>query len=252
MIRRIIMVLILMLLITSCGGAAPATQAPAATEPPATEPAATEAPATEAPAGTEAPAATEPPAFQSLEAPTRSASQAQSTATFPPASTQAVVTLTDTPLPPLELPTEAVNAPEQMVWDGTPTYLAESTPGYAFRVTYDPDVWALTTDQFGFPALGHRAIPGCVISVTSGRGLPLSMTVEHDMWDTGAAVFDVGNVFENGALKFITYTGGNANIITGFQLSFEEQADECRAHAIAVLATLTSVRSSQATPTPTP
>ena len=246
MIRRIIMVLILMLLITSCGGAAPATQAPAATEPPATEPAATEAPATEAPA------ATEPPAFQSLEAPTRSASQAQSTPTLPPASTQVVVTLTDTSLPPLELPTEAVNAPEQMVWDGTPTYLAESTPGYAFRVTYDPDVWALTTDQFGFPALGHRTIPGCVISVTSGRGLPLSMTVEHDMWDTGAAVFDVGNVFENGALKFITYTGGNANIITGFQLSFEEQADECRAHAIAVLATLTSVRSSQATPTPTP
>jgi hypothetical protein len=145
-----------------------------------------------------------------------------------------------------------VNAPEQMVWDGTPTYLAESTPGYAFRVTYDPDVWALTTDQFGFPALGHRAIPGCVISVTSGRGLPLSMTVEHDMWDTGAAVFDVGNVFENGALKFITYTGGNANIITGFQLSFEEQADECRAHAVAVLSTLTAVRSSQATPSPTP
>ena len=245
MIRRILLVLILMVLVTSCGAAAPATQAPAATEP-----AATEAPATEAPAGTEEPAATEPPAFQSLEAPTRSASQ--STATLPPVPTQVVVTPTDTPLPPLELPTEVVNAPEQMVWDGTPTYLAESTPGYAFRVTYDPDVWALTTDQFGFPALGHRAIPGCVISVASGRGLPLSMTVEHDMWDTGAAVFDVGNVFENGALKFITYTGGNANIITGFQLSFEEQAEECRAHAIAVLATLTSVRSSQATPTPTP
>lgn len=252
MIRRIIMVLILMLLITACGGAAPATQAPAATEPPATEPAATEAPATEAPAATDEPAATEPPAFQSLEAPTRSPSQAQSTATLPPASTQVVATLTDTPLPPLELPTEIVNAPQHMVWDGTPTYLAESTPGYAFRVTYDPEVWALTTDQFGFPALGHRAIPGCVISVTSGRGLPPSMTVEHDTWDTGAAVFDVGNVFENGALKFITYTGGNANIITGFQLSFEEQAEECRAHAIAVLATLTSVRSSQATPTPTP
>jgi hypothetical protein len=247
MIRRILFVLILMVLMTSCGGAAPATQAPAATEPPATE-----APATEAPAGTEEPAATEPPAFQSLEAPTRAVPPAQPTPTLPPASTQVAVTPTDTPLPPLDLPTEVVNAPEQMVWDGTPTYLAESTPGYAFRVTYDPDVWALTTDQFGFPALGHRAIPGCVISVTSGRGLPLSMTVEHDTWDTGAAVFDVGNVFENGALKFITYTGGNANIITGFQLSFEEQADECRAHAVAVLSTLTAVRSSQATPTPTP
>lgn len=246
MIRRILFVLILMGLVTSCGAAAPATQAPAATEP-----AATEAPATEAPAATEEPAATEPPAFQSLEAPTR-VPPAQPTPTPPPASTQVVATLTDTPLPPLDLPTEIVNAPSQMVWDGTPTYLAESTPGYAFRVTYDPDVWALTTDQFGFPALGHRAIPGCVISVTSGRGLPLSMTVEHDTWDTGAAIFDVGNVFENGALKFITYTGGNANIITGFQLSFEEQADECRAHAVAVLSTLTAVRSSQATPSPTP
>lgn len=250
MIQRIITILILMLLITSCGGAAPATQAPAATEPPPTEAAATEEPATEAPAATEEPAATEPPAFQSLEAPTRASPQAQSTAIPPP--TQIIETPTETPLPTLDLPTEVVNPPEQMVWDGTPTYLAESTPGYAFRVTYDPELWALTTDQFGFPALGHRTIPGCIISVTSGRGLPINLTVEHDVWDTGDAVFDVGNVFENGVLKFITYTGGNANIITGFQVSLEEQADECRAYAIAVLATLTAVRSSQATPTPTP
>ena len=244
------MVLILLLLLTSCGAAAPAaTQPPAATEPPATEPPATEA-ATEAPAATEEPAATEPPAFQSLEAPTQAPPEAQPTLTPPPLSTQVVTTPTDTALPTLELPTEVVNAPDKMVWDGTPTYLAESTPGYAFRVTYDPNVWGLTTDQFGFPALGHRAISGCVISVTSGRGLPLNLTVEHDVWDTGAAVFDVGNVFENGVLKFITYTGGNANIITGFQVSFEEQADECRAHAVAVLSTLTAVRSSQATPTP--
>ena len=61
--------------------------------------------------------------------------------------------------------------------------------------------------------------------------------------------FDVGNVFENGVLKFITFTGGNTNIITGFQLDFEEQPDECRADAVAVLSTLTSVRASQATPT---
>jgi hypothetical protein len=242
MIQRIIVLLVLLLLITSCGGAA-ATQAPAATEAPATEPAATEAPATEAPA------ATEPPAFQSLEAPTR-VSQEQETAT--PLPTQILSTLTDTPLPTLELPTEVVNAPELMVWDGTPTYLAESTPGYAFRVTYDPELWALTTDQFGFPALAHRVIPGCVISVTSGRGLPLSMTVEHDMLNIGDVAFDVGNVFENGVLKFVTYTGGNGTIITGFQLDFEEQANECRASALAVISTLTSVLTSQATPTPTP
>jgi hypothetical protein len=249
MIRRIILMLILTLLITSCGAAAPApTQAPAATEVPPTE-----APVTEPPAATEAPA-TEPPAFQSLEAPTRSPSQEQPTAsqTAQPTSTQVVGTLTDTPLPTLELPTEIVNAPQEMAWDGTPTYLAESTPGYAFRVTYDPDLWALTTDQFGFPALAHRAIPGCVISVTSGRGLPLSMTVEHDVVNIGDITFDVGNVFDNGVLKFVTYIGGDGTIITGFQVNFEEQADQCRAAALAVLSTLTSVRASMATPTPTP
>ena len=242
MIRRIILILILMLLITACGGAAaPATQAPAATEPP---PAATEVPATEEPA------ATEPPAFQSLEAPTRAVTPSQPTPALQPTSTQVLPTRTDTPLPTLELPTEVVNPPAQMVWDGVPTYLAESTPGFAFRVTYDPELWALTTDQFGFPALGHRTIPACVISVTSGRGLPLSMTVEHDMLSMGDVTFDIGNVFENGVLKFVTYTGGNGTIITGFQVSFEEQADECRAQAFAVLSTLTSIPASRATPTP--
>jgi hypothetical protein len=241
MIRRIIVILILVLLITSCGGGAAATEPPAATE----------APATEAPA-TQGPAATEPPAFQSLEAPTRVATQPQETSTLQPTSTQILPTRTDTPLPTLDLPTEIVNPPAQMIWDGVPTYLAESTPGYAFRVTYDPELWALTTDQFGFPALGHRSIPNCVISVTSGRGLPLNLTVEHDVLNTGEVTFDVGNVFENGVLKFITYTGGNGRIITGFQVSLDEQAPECRAHAVAVLSTLTSIPASQATPTPTP
>lgn len=247
MIQRIILILIIMVLITSCGGAAPATQAPAATEPAA----ATEAPATEAPA-TEEPAATEPPALQSLEAPTQPAPDAQPTATTQPTSTQVLPTRTDTPLPTLDLPTEIVNPPAQLAWDGVPTYLAESTPGYAFRVMYDPELWALTTDQFGFPALGHRNIPNCIISVTSGRGLPLNMTVEHDMLNIGDLTFDVGNVFENGLLKFVTYTGGNGTIVTGFQVNFDEQADACRADAGKVISTLTPVPASQATPTATP
>jgi hypothetical protein len=137
-----------------------------------------------------------------------------------------------------------------MAWDGTPTYLGESAPGFAFRVFYDPDLWGLTTDQFGFPALGHRNIPACVISVTSGRGLPGNMTAEHELLPVGNTTFDVGNVYENGVLKFVTYTGGDGRIITAFEVSFAEQVDECLAEAETVFATLTSVPVSQATPQP--
>ncbi len=219
MIRRIIFILILALVLISCSPAAPAATEFAATE----APEATEPPATEAP--------TEPPAAQ-------------------PQATQALLISTDTPLPTLDLPTEAVNAPAQMVWDGVPTYLGESTPGYLFRATYDPDLWALTTDQFGFPALAHRQVPACVISVTSGRGLPGNMSVEHEILQAGNITFDVGNVYENGVLTFVTYTGGDGTIITGFQVSFEELADECLLDAETVLATLRSVPVSQATPLP--
>ena len=231
MIQRIIFILIFGLLVASCGAAPAATQAPAATEVSPTE-------------------ATEPPAFQSLEAPTGSPSEEAKTSTPEPTSTQVPSTPTETPLPTLELPTQVVDAPAQLVWDGTPTYLAESTPGYAFRVRYDPELWALTTDQFGFPALGHRTIEACVIAVTSGRGLPLNMTVEHEMLDTGNVIFDVGNVYENGALKFVTYTGGNGVIFTGFEVSFREQVDGCLADGVMVISTLTSVPTSRATPTP--
>jgi hypothetical protein len=235
MIRRIILILLLSLTMTGCGAAA-ATQAPA-----------TEAPAATEPAATEEPAVTEPPAFQSLEAPTNPP-PAINTST--PAATQIIPTRTDTPLPTLELPTEVINAPSQLPWDGTPTYLGESASGYAFRVFYDPDLWALTTDQFGFPALGHRNIQSCVISVTSGRGLPGNMTAEHDMVQAGNIMYDVSNIYENGILKFVTYTGGDGRIITAFEISFNEQVDECLADAVAVLSTLTSVPVSQATPQP--
>ena len=227
MIRRIIFILILALVITACGAPAPAATEFAATE----APEATEAPATEAP--------TEPPA-----------AQPQPVETSVPRATQALLISTDAPLPTLDLPTEARNAPAQMVWDGVPTYLGESTPGYLFRVTYDPDLWALTTDQFGFPALAHRQVSACVISVASGRGLPGNMSVEHEILQAGNITFDVGNVYENGVLTFVTYTGGDGTIITGFQVSFEELVDECLLDAETVLATLRSVPVSQATPQP--
>lgn len=230
MIQRIVMILILSFVAASCGGAAPAV--------------------TEAPAATEAPAETRA-VTESFAGPINSPTPVPPIATLTPVPTSTpAATKTDTPLPPLELPTEAVSAPVRMVWDGAPTYPGDSTPGYSFRVTYDPDVWALTTDQFGFPALGHRDIPYCVISVTSGRGLPPSITVEHDILQAGNVTFDVGAAFENGVRKFVTFTGGDGNIITAFEVSFQEESDACLADAVTVLSTLKSVPSSQATPAP--
>jgi hypothetical protein len=160
------------------------------------------------------------------------------------------ITPTETPLPPLELPTEIPNAPARLAWDGVPTYLGDSEPGFSFRVFYDPELWALTEDQFGFPALGHRNLLYCVISVTSGRGMPRNFTVEHDVLYLTRLTFDVNTAFENGIRKFVTYTGGDGRIITGFQVSFEEQAEECLDDALTVLSTLRSVPVSQATPQP--
>ncbi len=153
-------------------------------------------------------------------------------------------------MPPLELPTEIPNAPALLAWDGTPTYLGDSQPGFAFRVFYDPELWALTEDQFGYPAIGHRAIPYCVISVTSGRGLPANVSVEQDILYTKTITFYIGTAYENGVKKFVTYTGGDGRIFTAFQVSFEEQADECLADAQTVLTTLQSVPAFLATPTP--
>lgn len=235
--RRIILILILSLFITSCGAAA-ATPAPAATQ----APAATEAPATRAAAATES-------FFGGVD----TATPGPPTATSTPAPTNTpAATLTDTPLPTLELPTESFLAPARLVWDGVPTYPGESTPGFDFRVTYDPDLWAVTADQFGFNSLAHRNITNCIISETSGRGLPPNLTVEHDILRTDAVTFDVGTVSENGVKKFVTYTGGDGNIITAFEVSFDEQSDACIADAVTVLSTLRSVPASHATPTLTP
>jgi hypothetical protein len=236
MVRRSIVILILSLLITSCGGAPAPTQAPAPIESPADvqNPTQTVIASTNTAVDTPTPASTSTPVSTETPAATRT-----------PA-----VTPTDTPLPTLVLPTEAVNPPSRQVWDGTPTYPGDSQPGYSFRVTYDPAIWALTTDQFGFPALGHRTIPNCVISVTSGRGLPPNMAVEHEMLQTENITFDVGTAFENGVKKFVTFTGGDGNIITAFEVSFQEESDACVKDAVDVISTLTSVPVSRATPAP--
>lgn len=231
MIRRIISTLLLLFILTSCAAAGAPTEAPAATEAPA-----------------------EPEASQeSIGGVLPTATPELPTETFTPAPTATPAsTATETPLPTLELPTEVVNAPALMVWDGVPTYLGDSTPGYDFRVTYNPDLWAVTTDQFGFAALAHRQIAGCIISVTAGRGLPPNISVEHEILHTDTVTFDVGTAFENGVKKFVTYTGGDGNIITAFEVSFVEESEACIEDAVTVLSTLRSIRSSQATPTATP
>jgi len=223
MFRRVLFILLLSLVISSCGAA---------------------------PAGTEEPTPGETAEPTSQPVLPESTPTPEPTSTPQPTPTRIPSTPTETPLPPLELPTELSNLPALLAWDGAPTYLGDSQPGYAFRVFYDPEIWALTQDQFGYPALGHRAIPYCVISVTSGRGLPANVSVEQDILYTDTVTFSVGTAFENGVKKFVTYTGGDGKIITAFQVSFEEQADECLTDAQTVLTTLRSVPASQATPTP--
>ena len=217
MFRRILFVLILSLLLASCAGAAPTQDVP--------------------------PEPTQPLLPEKTPTP-------EPTSTAVPTQTEVLPTPTETPLPTLDLPTEMPEAPSLLAWDGTPTYLGDSQPGFDFRVFYDPELWALTEDQFGYPALGHRAIPYCVISVTSGRGLPANITVEQDILHTDTVTFSVSTVYENGVRKFVTYTGGDGRIITAFQVSFEDAADECLADTLTVLTTLQSVPVSQATPEP--
>lgn len=226
MFRLALSLLLLSVLISSCGGA------PAATEEPLASP---------------QDVVVEPTAQPTLPPDTPTP---EPTSTLAPLPTPVLPTPTETPLPPLELPTEIPNAPSLLAWDGTPTYLGDSQPGFSFRVLYNPEIWALTQDQFGYPAIGHRAIPYCVISVTSGRGLPANVSVEQDMLYTDTVTFSVGTAFENGVKKFVTYTGGDGRIITGFEVAFQEQSDQCLADAVTVLSTLRSVPASQATPQP--
>jgi hypothetical protein len=212
-------------MISSCGGAA-----------------ATEVPAPEEPAATEEPAA---PAQDFTTVPTDDLFEVDTSTPLP---TEVLVTPTETPLPPLDLPGLLPNAPSLLAWDGKPTYLGDSQPGFDFRVMYDPDVWALTEDQFGYPAIAHRDIPYCVISVTSGRGLPPNISVEQDILYADNVTLYVGTAFENGVKKFVTYTGGDKIVITGFLVSFEEQSDVCLADAETVVTTLRSIPASLATP----
>lgn len=171
------------------------------------------------------------------------------TATLTPTITMTVPPPTETLLPPLDIPTEKPNAPSFVVWTGEPTYAGDSEPGRLFRVNYDPDVWAQTKDNFEQVVLANRKIEYCTISSWSGRGLPADAKVEHIFGQVGDIPFDINYVTMAGTMKFATYVGGDKRLLTGFQVSFKDQKDQCLLDAEAILA---SLRSFIAEPTITP
>lgn len=246
--------LLLLLLLSACGAPAlPATEAPVAPELPfvVTITSAPEEPTLTPETETAEPTVTEPSgtevgllpletATESLPSPTATASL-----TFTPAGP----TPTETLLPPLELPTEKRNAPALVPWTGLPTYPADSDPGLLFRVDYDPDVWAQTQGNFGDIVLGNRNIEYCTITPWGGRGLPPDWKVEHEFRYIGSAAFDVNTVLYQGETKFVTYVGGDRHVLTGFQVTFTDQKEQCLRDAEAVFGTL---RSLSAVPTITP
>jgi len=160
------------------------------------------------------------------------------------------ITPTETLLPPLELPTPLPSPPPVNVWDGPPTYPGDSAAGMFFRLQFTPMTWALTEDQYGQMALAHRQIEYCVVVPAGGHGLPLNVTVEHDRRTLGTIEYEVTTAYVSGQKQFVTYTGGDINIYTGFQVNFEGQPDACLTDAEAVLATLKSIAEARATPVP--
>ena len=159
---------------------------------------------------------------------------------------------TQTALPTLAIPTESIFAGTFEVWDGLPTYPADSQPGFYFRLRFDPGVWARTTDQYGAPSLAHRAISGCIVAPTVGRGLPQNGTVQHDLRRINGIGFQVNTVSVNGVLQFVTYIGGDGVISTGFQVTFADQSGQCLSDAEAVLGALKAVPVAEATPVAAP
>jgi hypothetical protein len=159
---------------------------------------------------------------------------------------------TETYLPTLELLPLETMEPALDVWDGQPTYIGDSQPGFFFRVKFNPRVWGLTQDSYGQPALGHRFIGYCILAPDRGFGMSPGTQVQHDTRQLGPLFFEINTVLTNGQRQFVTYQAQTADriIFTSFQVNFLDEIDACLMDAEAVLATLTSVPESQATPIP--
>ena len=193
-----------------------------------------------------------PQSLQATPLPQASATSSADTDTPAPtvSDTPSGPTPTDTLLPPLDLPTEKPSLPALSAWTGEPTYPGDSQPGRLFRLDYDPSIWAQTGGDFGGIVLGHRQINYCTITPWAGRGLPSDWKVEHDFRQIGNVPYDVNTaIAPPGVVKYVTYVGGDQLLLTGFQVAFQEQQDQCIKDAEVVLA---SLRSFAAQPTITP
>jgi len=160
-------------------------------------------------------------------------------------------TPTETLLPTPELPTPESLTPTLAAWSASPTYTAESKPGYFFSVTYDTSLWALTEGDAGISGLINRQIPYCQIVPTGGRGLPRGWTVDDQFRDVGVINYEVVTASQNDVVQFVNYFGGDGTILTGFQVTFQDRKDECVSMAEVVLASLASAVAPTPTPTPT-
>ncbi|HET6845697.1 MAG TPA: hypothetical protein VFH29_02625 [Anaerolineales bacterium] len=152
-----------------------------------------------------------------------------------------------TALPTLILPPSPSVPLDIQVWDGLPTYPAESQPDFYFRLRYDPAYWARTIDALGSQILASRTVNECVIKPMAGRGLPLNGNVDHGVRIVGDIDYDISRVSVGGMLQFVTYAGGDARIFTAFEVHFTGQSDVCLPAAETVLGTLRSVPLSEAT-----
>ena len=228
--RLVILSILLITLLTSCGAPMEPILVPVTTN---TALASPTAPATETPS---------PIVPQSI--PTQiPANTATITPTFGP-------TATETFLPTLELSTLEASEPAFDVWDGQPTYLGDSQPGFYFRLKFNPRVWGLTQDSYGQPALGHREIGYCILAPASARGMPPGMQVDHDTRKIGSLFYEINIVLLNSQRQFVAYQATDGTIFTSFQVNFTDQIDACLADAETVLGTMVSVPKSQATPVP--
>jgi hypothetical protein len=169
-----------------------------------------------------------------------------------PSPTDLPPTPTETLLPEPELPTPESNLPVLEIWTGAPSYAAESEPGYDFRLFYDGSLWALTVDEVGLPALVNRDIPYCMVTPAAGRGLPRGAVSESQFRTIGRFPFEVVTVTQNGEVKFVNYFGGDTVVLTGFQVSFQEQREECLQAVENLLQTISSVLAPTPTLTPSP